>query len=76
MAARRGFQKPETFHQYSSGSEHVQESGDLFGYSLASGDINGDSYDDLVIGVPGEGIAKSRRSRSSACYIWFANRSQ
>lgn len=32
----------------------MNETGDLFGYSLASGDFNQDSLDDLAIGVPGE----------------------
>jgi len=32
------------------------ESGDKFGYSLASGDFNGDTIDDLAIGVPFESI--------------------
>jgi hypothetical protein len=30
------------------------ESGDMFGYSLAAGNFNGDAYADLAIGVPGE----------------------
>ncbi|MCI0684016.1 MAG: Ig-like domain-containing protein [Gemmataceae bacterium] len=32
------------------------EGGDFFGYALSAGDFNGDDKDDLVIGVPGEGI--------------------
>ncbi len=32
------------------------EAGDLFGASLASGDFDGDGFDDLAIGAPGEGI--------------------
>ncbi len=30
------------------------ESGDVFGWALAAGDFDEDSFDDLVIGVPGE----------------------
>jgi hypothetical protein len=30
------------------------ETGDEFGHALAAGDFNGDGYDDLAIGVPGE----------------------
>jgi hypothetical protein len=36
------------------------EFGDRFGYSLASGDLDGNGWDDLAIGVPGESIDTSR----------------
>ncbi|QGZ47298.1 hypothetical protein GPZ77_01740 [Streptomyces sp. QHH-9511] len=35
------------------------EMGDLFGTSLATGDFNGDSFDDLAIGAPGEAVGTS-----------------
>ena len=44
------------WHQNSSGIEDVAEKDDLFGASLAAGDFNGDSRDDLAIGVPGEDV--------------------
>lgn len=34
----------------------TEEANDLFGYALAAGDFDGDSYDDLAIGVPYEDI--------------------
>lgn len=36
------------------GLPDVSEDNDQFGYNLAAGDFNGDDFDDLVIGVPGE----------------------
>jgi len=33
------------------------EAGDFFGTDLASGDIDGDGFDDLVVGVSGENVA-------------------
>ena len=57
-----GLTNPSAIHQYSPGVGTDSEVGDLFGYSLATGDINGDSYDDLVVGVPGEGVARQERA--------------
>jgi len=48
---------PDQFwHQNSSGILDIAEEGDLFGDTLAAGDFNGDGFDDLAVGVPGEGI--------------------
>ncbi|MEN8164629.1 MAG: hypothetical protein ABFS37_10915, partial [Acidobacteriota bacterium] len=42
----------QLWHQDSAGVNGALESGDMFGFSLAAGDFNGDGYDDLAIGVP------------------------
>jgi hypothetical protein len=42
------------FHQKTPGVEDTSESYDEFGHTLAAGDFDGDGYDDLAIGVPGE----------------------
>lgn len=34
----------------------ANEAGDLFGYSLAAGNFDGDAYDDLAMGAPGEAV--------------------
>jgi subtilisin family serine protease/secreted trypsin-like serine protease/subtilisin-like proprotein convertase family protein len=57
-----GLSNPSVLHQYSPGVGTHSEVGDLFGHALATGDVNGDSFIDLVIGVPGEGIAKQERA--------------
>ncbi len=44
------------WHQNKAGISDIAESGDCFGCSLAAGDFNGDHYDDLAIGVPGEDL--------------------
>ena len=47
----------QLFHQDSAGIVEVAESGDSFGTALASGDLNGDSRDDLAVGAPSEAVA-------------------
>lgn len=44
----------------------VPENGDEFGAALAAGDLNGDGYDDLAIGVPGEGVLEDGDLRVNA----------
>ena len=44
------------WHQGNSSIEGAAEEGDRFGFALAIGDLDGDGYDDLAIGVPGEDV--------------------
>ncbi|MEV8018416.1 VCBS repeat-containing protein [Streptomyces sp. NPDC086554] len=38
------------------GDEDLGDKGDQFGYSLSAGDVTGDGYPDIAVGVPGEDI--------------------
>ncbi|MBS3758528.1 MAG: DUF1566 domain-containing protein [Desulfobacterales bacterium] len=48
----------QLWHQDSDGIADVAEAADNFGSSLAANDFNGDGFDDLAIGVPGEDIGE------------------
>ncbi len=46
----------ELWHQNVADVEGVAEAGDVFGRALSAGDLNGDGYDDLAIGIPLEDV--------------------
>jgi hypothetical protein len=47
----------QSFHQDTDGIASSTEDDDHFGFSLTTGDFNGDGYSDLAIGVPNEDTA-------------------
>jgi hypothetical protein len=53
-------------HQDSPNVQDAAESDDFFGYALASGDFNGDGYDDLAVGVSDEDIVVSTSTYTDA----------
>ncbi len=53
--------------QDTDGVQGVSESYDQFGYSLATGDFNGDGFDDLCIGVPYEGVSGKVQAGAVNC---------
>ncbi|WP_028805828.1 FG-GAP-like repeat-containing protein [Streptomyces sp. 142MFCol3.1] len=48
----------------SEAGDYDQNLGDQFGYSLAAGDVNGDGYPDVAVGVPGEDVGSVREAGS------------
>jgi FG-GAP repeat len=49
----------QLWSQANTGVDGTAEAGDHFGAALAAGDMNGDGFDDLAIGVPGEDLMGS-----------------
>jgi len=47
----------------------VAEGGDRFGSSVAAGDVNGDGFDDLAIGVPGEDVGATPKGNAGAAHV-------
>ncbi|MEU6122551.1 esterase [Streptomyces sp. NPDC047123] len=44
------------FSQSTAGVSGAAEAGDSFGKAVATGDLDGDGYDDAIIGIPGEDL--------------------
>ncbi len=51
-----GIGDDELWYQDSDGVPGAAEDGDQFGAALAAADFDGDGYDDLAVGVPGEDV--------------------
>ena len=58
--------------QYSL-SSGASETDDHFGAALASGDFDGDGFDDLAIGIPGEDIGSPVISNAGAVHIMYGS---
>jgi hypothetical protein len=58
----------QLWHQNVAGIEDKSESGDSFGYCVAAGDLNGDNFDDLVVGVPGESLGSADSGAANVIY--------
>jgi len=56
------------WHQDSKGIADTAENGDGFGSALTIGDFNGDTFDDLVVGVPGENISVNQQGAVNVIY--------
>ncbi|WP_328920011.1 FG-GAP and VCBS repeat-containing protein [Streptomyces sp. NBC_00208] len=56
--------RTKTITQNTTGVPGVSEKGDQFGARLNAGDVNGDGYADLAVGVPFEAIGTTRAAGS------------
>jgi hypothetical protein len=56
------------WHQNVASIEDSAEQGDSFGRSVGAGDINGDNFDDLVVGVPGESMGTAGAGVAAVIY--------
>ncbi|MBA2945216.1 FG-GAP-like repeat-containing protein [Streptomyces himalayensis] len=56
---------PVRINQDTTGVPGTAEKGDAFGWSLAAGDVNGDGFADIAVGVAYETIGSARRAGSA-----------
>ena len=52
-----------------------REAGDLTGISVSSGDVNGDGYADVIVGVPYADGSSNSASRTGEVYVVFGKAS-
>jgi hypothetical protein len=69
-ATRPGGKRSQVFDQASPGIENTPNPGDQFGFSITICDFDGDGYDDVAVGVPGEG----RPRTAGAVHVLFGSR--
>ncbi|MGH4035909.1 esterase [Actinomycetota bacterium Odt1-20B] len=57
------------FSQSTAGVAGAAEAGDGFGKAVATGDLDGDGYDDAIVGIPGEDLA-DKADAGGAAILW------
>jgi hypothetical protein len=65
----KGGKADQHFTQGNDGVFGTQEPGDAFGSALAVGDFDGDGFDDLVIGIPGEDLDNNTKQAAGGVQI-------
>lgn len=64
-----GAKRTTTLTQNSPGVPGVNEEGDEFGKALAAGDVNGDGYADIAVGVPGEDVGSGASGKNTGAVV-------
>jgi len=61
------------FDQNTSGIAESADAGDLFGAALATADFDGDGFEDLAVGAPGEDFAETGDGRAGVVQVLFGS---
>ncbi|MBO8193053.1 FG-GAP repeat protein [Streptomyces oryzae] len=64
-----GAKRTAKLDQNSAGVPGVNEDGDEFGKALAAGDVNGDGYADIAVGVPGEDVGSGAGGKDTGAVV-------
>ncbi|MFD3946030.1 esterase [Streptomyces sp. NPDC058579] len=64
-----GTTRAAVVHQNTAGVPGAAEAGDAFGQAVATGDLDGDGYDDAIVGAPGEDIG-TLADAGGAVILW------
>ncbi|WP_030776251.1 integrin alpha [Streptomyces sp. NRRL S-920] len=59
----------DRFSQSTSGVAGAAEAGDGFGKAVATGDLDGDGFDDAIVGIPGEDL-DGRADAGGVAILW------
>jgi hypothetical protein len=70
-AASDGTGRTDQYIHQDMGLVGAAEQGDNFAHTLTTGDLNGDGYGDLVVGVPGESIGS--RTKAGAVNVIYGS---
>lgn len=62
--------RTRTIDQNTAGVPGVNEYGDQFGYSLSAGDVNGDGYADVAVGIPEEDLEAGQADAGSVVQLY------
>ncbi|MEM7350812.1 MAG: hypothetical protein AAF657_08400 [Acidobacteriota bacterium] len=65
--------RPTLFYQGFEGLVGTAETGDQFGFALATGDFNGDGFEDLAVGAPFEDLENNAVEDAGAVQVLYGS---